>query len=53
MKYHIKSNDENEGIQMADYLEKLRESRLEQLTVYGGNQSIAALRKLLQGCLRN
>ncbi|MGE7837584.1 glycerophosphodiester phosphodiesterase family protein [Viridibacillus arvi] len=44
---HIKSEDQNEGIQMANYLEKLPESRLEQLTVYGGDQPIAALRERL------
>ncbi|PGH85798.1 glycerophosphodiester phosphodiesterase [Bacillus thuringiensis] len=41
---HIKSDDENEGIQLATYLKKFPAERLEQLTVYGGDKPIAAIR---------
>jgi glycerophosphoryl diester phosphodiesterase len=44
---HIKSNDPAEGVQLAHYLEKLPEDRLNQLTVYGGDEPIAALRDKL------
>ncbi|WP_031309314.1 glycerophosphodiester phosphodiesterase family protein [Brevibacillus laterosporus] len=42
---HIKSNDANEGIQMAAYLQKLPASRLDQLTVYGGDKPIAEIKE--------
>lgn len=42
---HIKSDDENEGIQLATYLKKLPAKRLAQLTVYGGDKPIAAIRE--------
>ncbi|TKH29545.1 glycerophosphodiester phosphodiesterase, partial [Bacillus cereus] len=42
---HIKSDDENEGIQLAAYLKKLPAKRLEQLTVYGGDKPIAAIKE--------
>jgi glycerophosphoryl diester phosphodiesterase len=42
---HIKSDDENEGIQLATYLKKLPAKRLEQLTVYGGDKPIAAIKE--------
>ncbi|WP_142321565.1 glycerophosphodiester phosphodiesterase, partial [Bacillus thuringiensis] len=42
---HIKSDDENEGIQLATYLKKLPAKRLDQLTVYGGDKPIAAIKE--------
>jgi glycerophosphoryl diester phosphodiesterase len=42
---HIKSNDQNEGMQLAEYLSKRPKSRLENITVYGGDEPIAALKK--------
>ncbi|MFJ6276842.1 glycerophosphodiester phosphodiesterase family protein [Bacillus thuringiensis] len=42
---HIKSDDENEGIQLATYLKKLPAKRLNQLTVYGGDKPIAAIKE--------
>ncbi|WP_428909896.1 glycerophosphodiester phosphodiesterase family protein [Niallia sp. Krafla_26] len=39
---HIKSNDPNEGKKLADYLSK---ARLETLSVYGGDEPIAALKE--------
>lgn len=42
---HIKSNDENEGVQMAAYLQKLPAKRIEQLAVYGGDKPIAAVKE--------
>lgn len=44
---HIKSNDPAEGVQLADYLAKLPEERLNQLTVYGGDEPIASLKESL------
>lgn len=35
---HIKSDDENEGIQLAAHLNKLPAKRLDQLTVYGSDK---------------
>ncbi|WP_282939247.1 glycerophosphodiester phosphodiesterase family protein [Paenibacillus sp. RC67] len=42
---HIKSNDANEGALLAQYLQSLPTSRLEQLTVYGGDQPVAAVKE--------
>ncbi|ULL19209.1 glycerophosphodiester phosphodiesterase [Paenibacillus sp. H1-7] len=42
---HVKSNDPAEGVQLAEYLQALPAQRLEQLTVYGGDEPIAALSK--------
>lgn len=42
---HIKSNDDNEGEQLAQYLSKRSKSRLEKITVYGGDEPISALKK--------
>lgn len=42
---HIKSDDENEGIQLATHLKKLPAKRLNQLTVYGGDKPIAAIKE--------
>lgn len=44
---HIKSNDPEEGAQLAEVLSKLSEERLNQLTVYGGDEPIAALKEQL------
>lgn len=44
---HIKSDDENEGIQLVAYLKKLPAKRLDQLTVYGGDKPIAAIKDRL------
>jgi len=46
---HIKSDDPGEGVQLAQYLSKLPEKRLSQLTVYGGDKPIAALKENLPG----
>ncbi|CAM3373060.1 glycerophosphodiester phosphodiesterase family protein [Aeromicrobium ponti] len=46
---HIKSNDPNEGKQLAGYLSKFPESRLQEITVYGGDEPIAALQEKLPG----
>ena len=46
---HIKSDDENEGIQLATYLKKLPAKRLNQLTVYGGDKPIAAIKERIPG----
>ncbi|MVO98051.1 glycerophosphodiester phosphodiesterase family protein [Paenibacillus lutrae] len=46
---HIKSNDPQEGGQLARYLETLPDNRLQQLTVYGGDEPIAALQSSLPG----
>ncbi|MET3289699.1 UNVERIFIED_CONTAM: glycerophosphoryl diester phosphodiesterase [Brevibacillus sp. OAP136] len=40
---HIKSNDPNEGEALAAKLQKLPEKRLVQLTVYGGDEPVAAV----------
>ncbi len=44
---NIKSDDPDEGVQLANYLKKLPKSRLDQLAVYGGEQPIAALQQEL------
>ncbi|WP_036746742.1 glycerophosphodiester phosphodiesterase family protein [Paenibacillus sp. UNC451MF] len=46
---HVKSNDANEGVQLAQYLQALPANRLEQLAVYGGDKPVAAVKKLLPG----
>lgn len=46
---HVKSNDASEGIQLAQYLKALPASRLEQLTVYGGDNPVAAVKEQLPG----
>ncbi|MEW4130627.1 glycerophosphodiester phosphodiesterase family protein [Bacillus thuringiensis] len=42
---HIKSDDKNEGIQLAAHLKKLPAKRLDQLTIYGGDKPIAAIKE--------
>jgi glycerophosphoryl diester phosphodiesterase len=42
---HIKSDDPEEGIQLANMLTKLPEKRLSQITVYGGDQPIATIKE--------
>ncbi len=42
---HIKRDDENEGIQLATHLKKLPAKRLDQLTVYGGDKPITAIKE--------
>ena len=44
---HIKSNNHNEGEQLAQYLSKFSDSKLEDLSVYGGNEPIASLKENL------
>jgi glycerophosphoryl diester phosphodiesterase len=44
---HIKSNDPEEGRQLAQYLSNYPDDRLEKLTVYGGDEPIAALKEEL------
>ncbi|WP_415814192.1 glycerophosphodiester phosphodiesterase family protein [Mesobacillus thioparans] len=44
---HIKSDDPEEGSQLAHYLSKYPNKRLEGLTVYGGDQPIAALKEAM------
>jgi glycerophosphoryl diester phosphodiesterase len=44
---HIKSDDPEEGIQLAEVLKKLPAKRLNQLTVYGGDQPIATIKEEL------
>ncbi len=44
---HIKSDDPEEGKQLAHYLSKLSEKRLSQLTVYGGDRPVASLKNQL------
>ncbi|MFD2612309.1 glycerophosphodiester phosphodiesterase family protein [Paenibacillus gansuensis] len=44
---HIKSNDPKEGEQLAEYLSKLPEKRRTQLTVYGGDEPVSALKEKL------
>ena len=41
---HIKSNDPNEGKQLAAHLAKLPEGRTDNISVYGGDEPIAALK---------
>ncbi|WP_310197145.1 glycerophosphodiester phosphodiesterase family protein [Neobacillus niacini] len=44
---HIKSDDPEEGRQLAEVLAKLPEKRLNQMTVYGGDQPIATIKEEL------
>lgn len=44
---HVKSNDPKEGVQLAKYLSSLPSDRLQNLTVYGGDEPIAALHERL------
>ncbi|WP_026567081.1 glycerophosphodiester phosphodiesterase family protein [Bacillus sp. UNC41MFS5] len=44
---HIKNAEPKEGTMLAGFLSKLPEKRLDQLTVYGDDQPIAALKKQL------
>ncbi|WP_102346639.1 glycerophosphodiester phosphodiesterase family protein [Bacillus sp. Marseille-P3661] len=44
---HIKSDDPNEGKQLAQYLSRLDEAQLSQLSVYGGDAPIAVLKQHL------
>jgi glycerophosphoryl diester phosphodiesterase len=44
---HIKSNDPDEGLQLAQYLANFSKSQLASLTVYGGDEPIAALKEKL------
>ncbi|WP_102275297.1 glycerophosphodiester phosphodiesterase family protein [Cytobacillus massiliigabonensis] len=44
---HIKSNDRNEGIQLSKYLSKYSDDRFRNLSVYGGDEPIAALKEKL------
>ena len=44
---NIKSNDPEEGVQLAAYLPRLPESRLDRLAVYGGDEPIRSLRSRL------
>ncbi|MFS0576924.1 glycerophosphodiester phosphodiesterase family protein [Sporosarcina sp. 179-K 3D1 HS] len=44
---HIKSNDPNEGEHLAEYLAEFPNSRLEKLSVYGGDKPIASLKEKL------
>ncbi len=44
---HIKSNDPDEGEQLGEYLANYSESRLKNLTVYGGDEPIATLKEAL------
>lgn len=44
---HVKSDDPGEGALLARYLKTLPENRLSRLTVYGGDQPIAALQREL------
>lgn len=44
---HIKSNDPKEGILLAEYLSRLSDERLGNLSVYGGDQPVEALKEKL------
>lgn len=45
---HIKSNDLNEGEKLAEYLKsRYTEAKLKQLSIYGGNEPIEALKREL------
>lgn len=46
---HIKSNDRQEGVKLAEYLKKLPKERLDRLAAYGGDEPIAALKEELPG----
>lgn len=43
---HIKSNDRNEGVLLAEYLNRFPEKRLESLIVYGGDEPISAFKEM-------
>lgn len=44
---HIKSNDAEEGVQLAEYFSGMSREKLERYTVYGGDEPIAALKEKL------
>jgi glycerophosphoryl diester phosphodiesterase len=44
---HIKSNDPQEGLQLAEFLAELPQERLRQLAVYGGDEPITVLQEKL------
>lgn len=44
---HIKSNEEGDGVQLAEYLAGFSEQRLNQLAVYGGDRPIEAFSRHL------
>nr|WP_066399637.1 glycerophosphodiester phosphodiesterase family protein [Cytobacillus eiseniae] len=44
---NIKSDDPDEGVKLADYLSTFPKERVSQLSAYGGNQPIAALKREL------
>lgn len=44
---HVKSDDPNEGEELAKYLSNFTESELEKFTVYGGDRPIATLKEKL------
>ncbi|MGM0779780.1 MAG: glycerophosphodiester phosphodiesterase family protein [Bacillota bacterium] len=46
---HIKSNDSQEGVKLAEYLSMFPADRLEKITVYGGDNPIAALKEEMPG----
>ncbi|HEY6739239.1 MAG TPA: glycerophosphodiester phosphodiesterase family protein [Actinopolymorphaceae bacterium] len=46
---HIKSNDPEEGVRLAQRLERLPAARRDRLAVYGGDEPIAALRQRMPG----
>ncbi|MGN7177829.1 glycerophosphodiester phosphodiesterase family protein [Cytobacillus sp. SAFR-174] len=46
---HIKSNDSQEGVKLAEYLSLFPAERLEKISVYGGDNPIAALKEEMPG----
>ncbi|MEK3855788.1 glycerophosphodiester phosphodiesterase family protein [Cytobacillus sp. FSL H8-0458] len=46
---HIKSNDSQEGVKLAEYLSMFPADRLEKISVYGGDRPIAALKEEMPG----
>nr|WP_090885971.1 glycerophosphodiester phosphodiesterase family protein [Evansella caseinilytica] len=44
---HIKSNEAEEGVQLARFLANLSEMERENITVYGGDEPVAAFKELL------
>jgi len=44
---HVKSNDPEEGRQLANYLKHYPENTVEHISVYGGDQPVAALKAML------
>ncbi|MCM3706967.1 MULTISPECIES: glycerophosphodiester phosphodiesterase family protein [Cytobacillus] len=46
---HIKSNDPEEGVMLAKYLSMFPADRLEKISVYGGDNPIAALKEEMPG----